>query len=82
MATFQITPPNQFNFSQPDKWPKWICRFKRFREASRLNTKEEVSQINTSMYCMGDQADDILCSLNLTADRAGRYFDIIEKSDY
>jgi len=64
MATFQIAPPEQFNFTQPDKWPKWIRRFERFRETSGLDRKAKSNQVNTLLYCMGDKADDILCSLN------------------
>ena len=68
MATLQIAPLEQFNFNQPDEWPKWIHRFECFRDASGLSEKDEVHQVNTLVYCMGDAADDILCSLGLTSD--------------
>ena len=67
-ATFQITPSEQFNFSQPDEWHKLIHRFKGFRDASGLSNKDEVHQVNTSVYCIGDAADDNLCLLNLSND--------------
>ena len=73
MATFQISPPQSFNFAQPDEWPKWIRRFERFRESSGLRAKEQATQVNTLVYCMGDEADDILSSLGLSED---------EKKDY
>ena len=66
MATYQIAPLEKFDFSQPEEWPKWSCRFERFRQASDLTVKEETSQINTLVYAMGDEADDILTSLKLT----------------
>ena len=66
MAAFQIAPHEQFNFNQPDEWPKWIPRFERFRDASRLSQKGEVHQVNALVYCMGDTADDTLCSLGLS----------------
>ena len=69
MAAFQIAPPEQFNFNQPDKWPKWIRRFERFRDASGLSQKGEVHQVNALVYCMGDAADNILCSLGLSDDK-------------
>ena len=50
MATFQISPPEQFNFSQPDELPKWIRRFERFRDASGLSKKDEVHQVNTLLH--------------------------------
>ena len=68
MATFQIAPPEQFNFSQPDEWPKWIHRFEHFHDASGLSNKEEVHQVNTLVYCMGEATDDILCSFELSDD--------------
>ena len=30
MATFQISPPQSFNFAQSDEWLRWICCFERF----------------------------------------------------
>ena len=65
---FQIAPPEQFNFSQSDKWPKWCRRFECFRDASGLSQKGQVHQVNTLVYCMGDATDDILCSLDLSED--------------
>ena len=70
MTTFQIAPPEQFNFNQPNEWPKWI---RRFRDVSGLSEKEEVHQVNTLVYCMGDTADNILCSLGLTSDEKKVY---------
>ena len=79
MAAFQIAPPEQFNFNQPDKWPRWIRRFERFRDASGLTQKGEVHQVNTLVYCMGDAGDDILCSLGLSDDEKKVYEDQTRK---
>ena len=65
MASLTITPPEQFHFSRPDDWPKWIHRFDRFREASKLAAKSEECQVNTLIYTMGDKADDILALFEL-----------------
>ena len=73
MASFQIAPPEQFTFDQPEEWPKWIRWFECFCEASGLSGKEDPQQINTLIYCMGDAADDILTSLNLTDDKRKVY---------
>uniref|UniRef100_A0A1A8CXN4 Gypsy retrotransposon integrase-like protein 1 n=1 Tax=Nothobranchius kadleci TaxID=1051664 RepID=A0A1A8CXN4_NOTKA len=59
-ATFTIQPPEQFDFSKPQQWEKWIRRFERFRLASNLHLSSEANQVNTLIYCMGDEADDIL----------------------
>lgn len=65
MASYQITPLEPFNFARPEEWPKWIRCFECFRQASDLSSKMEESQVNTLMYSMGDQADDILRSFAL-----------------
>ncbi|XP_061159755.1 uncharacterized protein K02A2.6-like [Syngnathus typhle] len=59
-ATFTIQPPEAFDFSRPQQWEKWIRRFERFRLASNLHLSSEANQVNTLIYCMGDEADDIL----------------------
>ena len=65
MASYQIAPPEKLDFSQPEQWPKWSRRFERFRQASGLTAKDQESQVNTLVYAMGDEADDILCSMGL-----------------
>lgn len=65
-ATFSIQPPEPFDFSKPHEWTKWIRRFERFRQASNLSTSSEENQVNTLIYCMGDEADDVLRGSKLT----------------
>ena len=63
--SYQIAPPSPMDFSKPEEWQKWIRRFERFRQASGLSIKSEADQVNTLVYSMGDEADDILTSLSL-----------------
>ena len=56
-------------------------RFERFREASGLSTKLPAEQVNTLVYCMGEEADDILTSLHLTEDENGPYEVVKQKFD-
>ena len=35
-----LSPPESFNFSRPQEWPKWIRRFERFRIAAELAKKD------------------------------------------
>lgn len=72
-TAFTIQPPEAFTFSKPQEWEKWIRRFERFRLASNLNLSSEANQVNTLIYCMGDEADDILRGLNLTNARRQQY---------
>lgn len=72
-ATFSIQPPEAFNFSKPQDWERWICRFERFRLASNLHLSTEANQMNTLIYCMGDEADDVLCGHDLTDTQRQQY---------
>ena len=67
MAPFRLQLPEKFDFSRHDEWSKWSRRFERFRQVSGLVKEEEESQINTLIYAMGDQADNILNSFKLNS---------------
>ena len=81
ITTYQVSPPETFNFSQPQEWPKWARRFERFRTVSGLMAKEEVIQVNTLIYSMGDEADDILRSFDLSDVDKRVYRTVKEKFD-
>ena len=66
MATFQFTRQNKFDFLKSQTWEKWFQRFETFQSASRLAENDQAIQINSLIYCMGSEADDILDSLTLT----------------
>ena len=59
--------PNSFKFNQPDKWFAALSAFEMHSQ------KGEVYQVNALVYCMGDTADDILCSLGLSDDEKKIY---------
>ena len=79
MASFQILPPEKFDFSQLEQWPRWYRRFERFRQASGLTSKSEENQVNTLIYTMGDEADDILYSFGLTKTDRKKYDTVSDK---
>ena len=64
--------PEKFNF-KPEEWSRWIKRFERFRKATGLDQKNGESQVNTLIYSMGEEADDIVMSFGLTAEEAKQY---------
>ena len=72
-ATFTIKPRDSFDFSKPHEWEKWIRRFERFRLASNLNESSEANQVNTLVYCVGDEADDVLRGLDLIMEQREQY---------
>ena len=81
MTSFRVQLPEKFDFSRQEEWPKWSRRFERFRQASGLVKEEEESQINTLIYAMGDQADDILNSFNLTTTQLKQYHTVKTRFD-
>ena len=66
MASFQVTPPDQFDFKKPADFEKWFVRFERFKTASGLSEKSQEQQVNALVYCMGKEADDVLKSFGLS----------------
>ena len=80
-AQFPVSPPENFDFAQPQGWQRWIRWFERFRIATGLNDKSDEVQINMLIYSMGDEADDILKSFKLSADDAKKYSVVKSKFD-
>ena len=78
MTSFKVDLPEKFDFARQDEWPKWSRRFERFRQASGLTKEEEESQINTLIYAIGDEADDVLSSFKLSAANLKKY-DVVKK---
>ena len=72
-ATFQVSAPFTFTFIRAEEWQKWSRRFERFRIASGLTDKPKTAQINTLIYSMGDEADDILRSFALSEEDGKKY---------
>ena len=81
MASYQIPAIEAFDFSTSTEWPNWIRRFERFRKASGIAEKSEESQIDTLIYSMGDKADDILQSFNLSEEALESYKTVKERFD-
>ena len=72
VANFQVPPPEKFSF-KPEDWIRWIRGFERFRKATGLDQKSGDNQVNTLVYSMGEEAEDIMISFGLTADDAKQY---------
>ena len=80
-TTYQVVPPKPFNFSRPNEWTKWIRRFEHFRSASGLDEKSEAAQVNTLIYTMGAEADDIFQSFGLSDEDKKKYETVKSKFD-
>ena len=73
MAGIHLQPPQQFNFKQPDGWSSWKHRFNQFRVASGLDQDPSAKQVSTLIYCMGEEAEVILVSTNITEEERKSY---------
>ena len=78
MANSTPPPPGAFNFSKPDEWPRWLKRFKQYRSAAGLAGESEARQVDTLLYCMGEEAEDVLTSTNISAEDREKYDKVIE----
>ena len=80
-ATIQLQTPQPFDFSTPDEWFRWKHRFKQFRYASGLSQESGQWQVSTLLYCLGQDADDVLHSTNIAEDKRKDSQAIVAKFD-
>jgi hypothetical protein len=81
MASVRLQPPSPFDFKQPDEWPKWKRRFEQFRLASGLKAEDEDRQVSTLLYCMGQDAEEILTSTNISNNDRKKYETVVAQFD-
>ena len=81
MAQIRLAPPDPFDFRNPDDWPRWRRRFQQFREASGLSEESASKQISTFLYCLGEEAENVLASTNATAEDRSDFGRTITKFD-
>ena len=65
MAEIHLQAPDLFNFKTPDEWLKWRKRIEQFRVASALDRGVVTKQVNTLLYCMGEESEALLDSMNV-----------------
>ena len=70
MSNIQL--PEKFNFSDNAQWNAWITRFERYKIVSELSAKDEEVQVATLIYCMGEKAEDVFLSFNLTEEKSSK----------
>ena len=79
MATIRLETPEAFDFKNPDDWARWKARFEQFRLASGLSTESETRQVSTLLYCIGQDADNVLTSTNISDDDRKKYTSVMAK---
>ena len=81
MANLRLQPPDPFNFRKPDEWGKWKRRYEQFRTASGLANEGETRQVSTLLYCMGEEAEDVLTSTGISDEDRKKYDAVMSKFD-
>ena len=79
MASYQMPPPKNFNFSKPEEWPRWLQRFQQFCQVPGLSDKSSENQVNMLVYTMGNVADSILSSFGLSEDDKKNYDTVVQR---
>ena len=59
MANIRLTPPEPFDFSKPEEWPRWKRRFEQFSYASGVSGENNQRQISTLLYYLWEGAEDV-----------------------
>ena len=65
MASSKIPLPDKLDSKKPEEWKRWIERFECYRIAAGLDAKDAKVQLNTSVYAMGGNANEIFRSFQL-----------------
>ena len=81
MTSLCLDPPESFDFKSPDVWLKWKRRFKQYRQASGLSEEPAARQVSTLLYCLGEQANDVLTSTGISDAQRKVYNQVIAKFD-
>jgi len=76
--TIPLRPPEPFDFKKPDGWVKWKRRFEQFLSASGLDKEDEARQVSTLLYCLGEEAEGVLASTNISEEARKKYKDVME----
>lgn len=65
--------PEKFDFREPQAWNNWFRRWQRYRNITEMNLRSEEMQINTLLYAMGRESEDVLAALKLTDEQSKSY---------
>ena len=73
VRTMNLQPPTPFSFGKSEEWLKWKCRFEQNCEASGLAEKGEQRQVSTLLYCLGEEAEEVLDTTRISGDDRKKY---------
>ena len=79
--SINLQSPPSFDFKSSDTWSHWRQQFEQFRIASSIEDDTPARQTSTLLYCLGEEADLVLTSMNVTAEDRSDYDKVVELLD-
>ncbi len=79
MVKLALQPPGEFDFKNSDDWPCCKRRFELFRVVSGLSSESAEKQAHTLLYCLGEGADAVLTSTDITDEERKVYDTVVAK---
>ena len=76
-----LQPPAPLSFSKSEEWPKWKRRFEQYHQASGLVENDERQQVSTLLYCLGEEAEEILDTTRISPQDRVKYHKVIDEFD-
>ena len=67
MTSLRLQTPDALDLRSPDNLIKWIRRFEQCCVAPGLAGEDDDRQLSILLYCIGEEADAVLTSTNITA---------------
>ncbi|KAK3920985.1 hypothetical protein KUF71_010200 [Frankliniella fusca] len=75
-----VKPPEEFSFI-PSDWVDWKSRFSQYHMLAQLDRQSEEYQANSLLYIMGQRANQVVATLDLTAAEKKNYTRLMEALD-
>ena len=76
-----LQPLGTFCFKKTKEWPKWKHHFEQYRVASGLVEKDEICQVSTLLYCLGEDTKDVSDTTRISGEDKKKYSTVVEAFD-
>ena len=79
VAGLHIQLPEPFDFKLSDGWLKWKRPFGQYHAESGLSGESVPRQVSTQLYCLGEEANNVVVSTNTVLTDRITYTTIVAK---
>ena len=76
-----LQPPTSFSSSKSEEWQNWKWQFEQYCQVSGLVDKDEQCQVSTLLFCLGEEAEEVLDTTCISEDDWKKYKKIVEEFD-